>query len=379
MSGAGDVMRVYGSKRSYYTGKLEAYFRYKELPYEFVPMIRAVRKRVAKETGAEQMPAVELPDGRWMTDSSPIIDWFESQHPEPAVVPEDPLQAFFSRLVEDYADEWLWRPAMHYRWSYRSNAMHLSRVLVDEVVADLPAPRFVMRAFVRRRQGGNYVRDDGVDANTREHVEATYFDNLARLEAIFAKRPFLLGERPTLADYGFMASMFRHFAEDPVPGDLMRERAPGVFEWQARVWNARASTTDGPLEAGVPDDWGPLLDEIGKVYLPFLCTNADAWAAGQARFDADIEGVRYRNLPISHYRVWCLEELRRPLRRLARAGPRRWRANAWRPTAAGSPCSAPRRSSRATTRRGGFRSQAIASSRSDASTNAGPGWPALER
>jgi hypothetical protein len=31
------------------------------------------------------------------------------------VIPLDPLVAFVSRLVEDYADEWMWRPAMHYR------------------------------------------------------------------------------------------------------------------------------------------------------------------------------------------------------------------------------------------------------------------------
>jgi hypothetical protein len=31
----GQPLRVYGSVISYYTGKLEAYLRYKEVPYEF--------------------------------------------------------------------------------------------------------------------------------------------------------------------------------------------------------------------------------------------------------------------------------------------------------------------------------------------------------
>ena len=75
------------------------------------------------------MPAVELPDGRFMTDTTPMIAWLEEQHPEPPVIPRDPLQAFASRLVEDYAEEWLWRPAMHYRWSYRADAELRSRGL----------------------------------------------------------------------------------------------------------------------------------------------------------------------------------------------------------------------------------------------------------
>jgi hypothetical protein len=43
----------------------------------------------------------------------------------------------------------------------------------------------------------------------------------------------------------------------------MRERAPGVFAWQARIWNARPSNTGRRLEAGVPADWGPILDRVG--------------------------------------------------------------------------------------------------------------------
>ena len=103
---------VYGSEISYFTGKLEAYLRFKEIPYERRPMtMRLFRGVVPEKTGAAQMPAVELPDGRWMTDTTPIIAWLETQHPEPAVIPEDPLQAFFSRLLEDHADEWLCPPS----------------------------------------------------------------------------------------------------------------------------------------------------------------------------------------------------------------------------------------------------------------------------
>jgi len=42
-------------------------------------------------------------------------------------------QAFLCRLIEDYADKWLWRPAMHYRWSYFSDRQLLGTLLEDQV------------------------------------------------------------------------------------------------------------------------------------------------------------------------------------------------------------------------------------------------------
>ena len=303
-------LRVYGSVISYYTGKLEGYLRYKEIPYvRVVPRLRDQR-RIRREVGAFQLPTVELPDGRLLTDTTPIITWLEERHPEPAVIPRDPLQAFASRLVEDYAEEWLWRPAMHYRWSYRTDALHLSRKIVNELARDIPLPAALKRFVFRRRQHGGWVTGDGVTGDTWSHVEGIYLRALEQLEAIVQARPYLLGDRPTLADFGFFASMFRHFAQDPTASELMRERAPGVHEWQARLWNARASRVDRAMLAGVPPDWSPILAEVGSAYLPFLAANAAAWQAGRRRFDAEIQGVAYRRMLVSQYRVWCLEQLR---------------------------------------------------------------------
>lgn len=307
--GAAEIT-VYGSAISYYTGKLEAYLRYKDISYRFVAISPQIQRRLERQTGASQIPAVELADGRFMTDTTPMIDWFEAQRPEPTVIPRDPLQGFVSRVLEDYAEEWLWRPAMHFRWSYPADAYLLSRRIADEILGSVPLPGFAMRFVMRRRQHGFYVRRDGVTRETWDHVESCYFTTLEKLERIFVTRPFLLGESPTLADFGFFASMFRHFSQDPTPAEHMRKHAPAVFEWQARVWNARATRLDVALDPGIPQDWEPLLEDMGQTYLPYLCANAEAWRSGQRRHDAKIQGVHYRALPVSQYRVWCLERLR---------------------------------------------------------------------
>jgi len=308
----GAPLRVYGLEVSYFTGKLEAYLRYKGIAYERIPTTPVLWNRtLPKKTGAQQMPAVELPDGRWMTDTTPILEWLETARPEPEVIPRDPLQAFASRLLEDYADEWLWRPALHYRWSYAADAHLLSRRIADEMLGPMPLPGAAKRWLIRRRQCRRYVKGDGVTPETRAHVEGIYLRTLDALESIFRTRSFLLGGRPTLADFGFFASMFRHFSLDPTPSSLMRERAPSVFEWVARLWNARSHVQDAnaDLLPGLPADWSPLLDDLGSAYLPYLVANARAWQAGDRRFDVTLQGTRYERLPTSRYRVWCLERL----------------------------------------------------------------------
>jgi hypothetical protein len=38
-----------------------------------------MRRLLEREVCAAQMPAVELPDGRFMTDTTPIIAWLEER------------------------------------------------------------------------------------------------------------------------------------------------------------------------------------------------------------------------------------------------------------------------------------------------------------
>lgn len=62
-------LRVYGSESSYFTGKLEGYLRYKEIPDERIAMTRRYWAHIVPhQIGVAQMPAVELSDGRWITD-----------------------------------------------------------------------------------------------------------------------------------------------------------------------------------------------------------------------------------------------------------------------------------------------------------------------
>jgi hypothetical protein len=77
-------------------------------------------RRAARHTGVIQVPQVECPDGSWLIDTTLIIEYFERVRFEPAVAPRAPAVAFVSRLIEDYADEWLWLGSLPVTASPRS-------------------------------------------------------------------------------------------------------------------------------------------------------------------------------------------------------------------------------------------------------------------
>ncbi len=304
------MIRVYGCQISYYTGKLESYLRYRGTPYERLPTTPNRRKIIAG-AGAAQMPVVELEDGRWLSDSTPILAWFEGQQEAPTIYPDDAALRFVSLLLEDYADEWLWRSAMHYRWSYVQSRQYASGAIVDDEVQHVGGPRFVKRLRVARRQLNGFVRGDGVSKATWDHVEQGYLTALDRLEAIFAQRRYMLGDQPTVADFGMMGPMLRHFGQDPTPQEIMRNRAPGVYAWVARMWNTRATGAAAALVPKVDGPLAALLREACETHLVQLRENAVAQASGSNRYDQVIQGCQYQQVPSSRYRVWCLEALRR--------------------------------------------------------------------
>ncbi len=93
----------------------------------------------------------------------------------------------------------------------------------------------------------------------------------------------------------------------------MRERAPAVFAWVARLWNARCSRLQvawPDLLPDVLDDW---LRDLAETHLAHLHANAVAFREGRSRFDFAVEGVTYRATPVVQYRVWCRERLQAAL------------------------------------------------------------------
>ncbi len=321
------LLRVHGLDLSYFTGKLEAYLRAKGLPYELVEMDTRSFRRCAQITGVAQMPQLELPDGQWLTDSTPIIAHLEGLAPGPAIYPEAPALCFIAHLLEDFGDEWLWRPAMHYRWSFAPDARRASERLARGLLRDVPLPLAWRRWLIRQRQQRRFLRKDGVDRQTAPAVEQVYLDVLDAMQSCLSSQEFLLGKRPTQADFGLFGSMFRHFASDPTPARIMQARAPAVLAWVNRLWHLTPQQFSGqPLPATLPVDLAPLLRLVCEDYLPYLDCNERALAAGARRLSWQSKGVTF-NTPVHRYRLCCLQQLRQHYQALSREA--RERVDGW--------------------------------------------------
>ena len=294
---------------SYYSGKMQAYLAYKGIPHRVHEITwLELARRIAPRTGLVEVPVVERADGVLLRDSTAMIEWFEKHYPHAPVLPDDPAAAYLCRLLEEYADEGLWRPAMYYRWAFKKDALLDARRFTEDFMKFPLTPSAVLRWTARRRQQRAYIRGLGVTAENRGDVERHYRDELADLEAVFRLRPFLFGERPSLADFGYFASMFRHFAIDPTPARIMRNQAPAVYEWVARMWNARAerlgSGAWAPSDGGLPQGLAPLFARAARRYFPSLYANAKAVAAGQRRFSVMLDGKNYPGLKAIPFQAW---------------------------------------------------------------------------
>lgn len=300
---------VYKADMSYFSGKLEAYIRYKQIPHNAIEADWDTLTDIAKITGTRKVPAVKTIDEKWLFDTTPMIQWFEEKYPESSVLPTDPALTFIALLIEDYADEWLWRPAMWWRWVPRASrwavGWHIGSSVVSKVLAR-PAGW-----FFGRRQLKEWLWDDGVTSENSDSVRDMFYRELEFLEPLFEQQPYLLGSHPSAADFGYFGPMFRHFGNDPDSAEVMRQQAPNTYEWLARLWNVTPSKLNRQQQWTWPvgDHWGPLLDRIANDYLPYLHQNALAHKDSRKRFNYSGSTFTFNNTKTTDYRVWCREEL----------------------------------------------------------------------
>jgi len=312
------MYRAYVSDVSYYSGKLEAYLRYAEIAHERIEVsTRVLRETILPATGFMKVPAMQCPDGQWLKDTTPMMAWLDAQHGPPSIYPADPAARFIALLLEDYADEWLWRPAMYYRWNFADSHRLLRHRLGRELSAGTAYNATGLGWFMRWRQYLVFVRGDGVRRHNEPAVQALYARTLQQLTVLLATRPYLGGARPGIVDFAFFASMFRHFALDPHSAKQMVDTAPAVYAWVGRLWNARVGIEgSGMLDDFASTDWDALFTEIGRDYLVYLDANASAHARGERRFDLALHDARYPRMPVVRYRVACREQLLRAYRQL---------------------------------------------------------------
>jgi glutathione S-transferase len=217
------------------------------------------------------VPVVQTPAGEFMWDSTAMIHHLELRFPEPAVLPADPAQRFLCYVLEDAADEWLYRPAVGSRWYFPENAAVGGFELARDISVRMPVACDQAHAGV-----GAHVRGScpplGVTADTIQ----LWIDDVLRpwmrvLGAHLACRPYLFGERPSLADFALFGGNAAHFVNDPLCRRWIEQDGPAVVQQTHRLLepeDQEFGVWDDPR--AVPDTLVAVLAELGERYLPWV-------------------------------------------------------------------------------------------------------------
>ncbi|MCH9688035.1 MAG: glutathione S-transferase family protein [Deltaproteobacteria bacterium] len=249
---------------SLFSGKARAYLRYKEIPFEEVQCTREVIETVVRpRTGLRMVPVLITDEDVAVQDTTAIIDCCEARVTTRGVYPPTPRQRLAALLLEVYGDEWLLLPAMHYRWHYkRANLRFIMREFGQLIAPRLPAVLHPLAGLpLVAYFGGAYGPVLGVTRHNRQAIEHWYQAFLRAFDAHLAEHRYLLGDRPSVGDFGLMGPLYAHLYRDPYPGRMMRTTAPRVARWVERMNDPPATIGQWCADDEVP----PTLDPIFRM------------------------------------------------------------------------------------------------------------------
>jgi len=70
--------KLYTADVSYYSGKMKAYLKYKDISFQSVETnTMDWLNTLLPNTGMMKIPCIETPEGKWLRDTTPMIEWFE--------------------------------------------------------------------------------------------------------------------------------------------------------------------------------------------------------------------------------------------------------------------------------------------------------------
>ncbi|SEC97713.1 glutathione S-transferase family protein [Bradyrhizobium erythrophlei] len=281
------LFTLWSVAHSLYAGKARAYLIKKGVPFrELYPPHPGYRARAVAAAKVEVIPILETPEGEFIQDTTDIIEFVEARFSEPQMIPDTPVQRAVAWLLEAFGSEYLLPLAMHYRWSYRTEQETFLRAEFGRVTyagPDREAARQSGQRYMDYFSG--FLPALGVTPETIPALETSYAELLNALDVHLQRFPYLLGGRPSVADFGLMAPMFAHLGRDPVPAGLMKTTAPNVFRWTERM--NRSQISDGEFfdlpETYFPNDEIPpsleaVLALVFKDWGPELAANMDRFS-----------------------------------------------------------------------------------------------------
>ncbi|HUW02588.1 MAG TPA: glutathione S-transferase family protein [Acidimicrobiales bacterium] len=264
-------LTVYGVNQSFFTRKVTGYLDYKQLPWR---LRRGIGPAEDVRAGGWDggLPAVIDADGEVIWDSTSLILHLEHHHPGArTVLPPDPVHRFLAFVLEDFNDEWLYRPAVGSRWLLPENTSHGSWDLARDAAHELPVPVAQIRQVLTGAMTASLERLGATPENIDSLIDESLKPWLGAMSAHVGEHGYLFGGRPSLADFAFYGGNAAHFVNDPLCWGWVDEVGPEVAEHTFRLTEPQDREFGDWLRSGaVPDSFVELLRQAGRHYLPWV-------------------------------------------------------------------------------------------------------------
>jgi glutathione S-transferase len=271
--------------RSLFTGKLIAYLRYKGIPHHWNRCDLATMLEIKRRTGEQVVPVlVHVPSNTWMQDTKFIMDHLECHNRFPArpLLPPAtlPVMRILASIMEAWGDEFWIPAAMYSRWHFPENFETLFAPEAGRHLApDAPADQQRLMAETAAQNMRRFLPALGVTTAQASIMHAWISDTLDELEHHFASCPYVLGTRPTLADFGLIGPLWPHIGRDPHSVRTWIEPRPQVRAWIQRMIQEHSPTTSlhsevDCLGATPPVSLQPIIARIMREFVPMVVASA---------------------------------------------------------------------------------------------------------
>lgn len=291
------IYRIYGAEPSYFTRKVEGFFRYMDVPYELHFKTPGNTNVLEDRAGTHVIPVVETPEDWMLWDSTPIGKLMNDRFPDHPIIPPTPAQKITCLVFENWFDEWFTRPALHYRWNFQETADARGRAIAANLIlgvaeADLTVEQgeaaWKAGQAIAANFGARATAARGAGQEHASEIESRFETFLDLMEEHFRRHSFLMGDRPCLADFTLLGAMKAHFGIDPAALRVMRDRGPGMLSFMELLWDMKSSEEAWLEDDEIPETLAPLIDEMMARFHVQLAANRTALADAAEAFEVDL-------------------------------------------------------------------------------------------
>ncbi|HVP27606.1 MAG TPA: glutathione S-transferase family protein [Myxococcota bacterium] len=228
------MIRLHQFEISPFCDKVRRALHWKRLPYEVVevPLSKAFTS-VRRVNPVGKLPTLEH-DGRFVADSTDILEYLEESFPEPPLFPKDRALRAQCHVLEDWADESLYFYEMRLRFTLPHNA----RRFVPELTKYDPGWMKTAAGFLVPQMMRSVLSRQGLGRKPPAMVVRDVERHVGAIEGWLGGRDWLLGDALSAADLAVFAQM--HCIRGADEGARIVGASKPVTAWMGRVESATA-------------------------------------------------------------------------------------------------------------------------------------------